>query len=102
MTPGVWPTAHARTPGLSAASVLVFATLLFSSQPAQAQFSQQGPKLVGTGAVGNAEQGTSVALSANGNTAIVGGPRDNPSGIHGAGAGAAWVYIRSHGVWFQQ
>jgi hypothetical protein len=37
--------------------VLISATLLFSSQLALAQFSQQAPKLVGTGAVGLAEQG---------------------------------------------
>src|SRR5262249_59677556 len=36
-------------------------------------WTQQGKKLIGTGAVGNARQGTSVALSADGNTAIVGG-----------------------------
>jgi hypothetical protein len=64
--------------------VLVCATLL-SSHPARAQFSQQGPKLVGTGAVGNANQGVSVSLSADGNTAIVGGNADNSN------AGAAWV-----------
>jgi len=40
-------------------------------------WSQQGPKLVGTGAVGPAEQGWSVALSADGNTAIVAGGNDN-------------------------
>jgi hypothetical protein len=39
--------------------------------------SQQGPKLVGTGAVGLAEQGYSVALSGDSNTAIVGGLSDN-------------------------
>ncbi len=61
-----------------------------------AQFSQQGPKLVGTGAVGNAQQGFSVSLSADGNTAIVGGPGDN------GGAGAAWVWTRSGGVWNQE
>jgi len=33
----------------------------------QAQFSQQGPKLVGTDAVGGVSQGFSVALSGNGN-----------------------------------
>ena len=84
--------------GLSAfvAFVLVSVALLFSSQPALAQFTQQGPKLVGTGAVGTAEQGCSVALSADGNTAIVGGPDDN------SGTGAAWVYTRSGGVWTQQ
>jgi hypothetical protein len=37
--------------------------------------TQQGTKLVGTGAVGAAE-GISVALSGDGNTAIVGGPGD--------------------------
>jgi hypothetical protein len=58
-------------------------------------WSQQGSKLVGTGAVGGAYQGESVALSADGNTAIVGGWFDN-------GAGAAWVYTRAGGVWTQQ
>jgi FG-GAP-like repeat len=59
-------------------------------------WSQQGPKLVGTGAVGGAQQGTSVALSADGNTAIVGGPFDNSQ------AGAAWMFRRIGGVWSQQ
>ena len=60
-------------------------------------WTQQGNKLVGTGAVGNpAGQGQSVALSADGNTAIVGGIGDNER------AGAAWVFTRSNGVWTQQ
>jgi hypothetical protein len=59
-------------------------------------WTQQGSKLVGTGAVGNAEQGTSVALSADGNTAIVGGQFDSGD------TGAAWVFTRSGGVWTQQ
>jgi hypothetical protein len=48
MSARFWPSSK------SFGTVLVFATLLFSSQlaQAQAQFSQQGPKLVGTGAVG--------------------------------------------------
>jgi len=75
--------------------VLVYTTLLFSS-PAHAQLWQQGPKLVGSGAVGNSEQGTAVALSADGNTAIVGGYVDNKY------VGAAWVWARSGGVWTQQ
>jgi uncharacterized protein (TIGR03437 family) len=57
---------------------------------------QQGGKLVGTGAVGRAYQGTSVALSSDGNTALVGGPNDYNN------VGAAWVYTRSGGVWYQQ
>jgi hypothetical protein len=59
-------------------------------------FTQQGPKLVGMGAVGNADQGLSVSLSADGNTAIVGGTNDNGQ------VGAAWVWTRSGGVWTPQ
>ena len=69
--------ARVRPSRLFGALVLISAALLFSSQLALAQFTQQGPKLVGTGAVGAAEQGFSVALSADGNTAIVGGLGDN-------------------------
>lgn len=62
-----------------------------------AQFTQQGPKLVGTGAVGTpVYQGWSVAISSDGNTAIVGGPDDNSN------AGAVWVFTRIGGVWTQQ
>src|SRR5208283_1270601 len=59
-------------------------------------WTQQGDKLVGTGVVGIARQGWSAALSADGNTAIVGGISDNNS------AGAAWVFTRSDSVWTQQ
>jgi Histone H3 K4-specific methyltransferase SET7 N-terminal len=59
-------------------------------------WAQQGSKLVGTDAVGQAGQGISVALSADGNTAVVGGPYDNRS------TGAAWVFNRNGGVWTQQ
>ncbi|MCA6495969.1 MAG: IPT/TIG domain-containing protein, partial [Chitinophagaceae bacterium] len=59
-------------------------------------WTQQGNKLVGTGAVGSAYQGWSVSISADGNTAIVGGYNDNSN------VGAAWVYTRSGGVWTQQ
>ena len=58
--------------------LLVCGALQYAAPAALAQFTQQGPKLVGTGAVGGgAEQGVSVALSTDGNTAIVGGPEDN-------------------------
>jgi hypothetical protein len=65
-------------------------------------WTQQGSKLVGTGAIGNAQQGISVALSADGNTAIVGGPDDNSSAGNNSGTGAFWVFTRSGGVWSQQ
>jgi hypothetical protein len=81
---------------LRIAVVLLFVVLLCDAQPAAAQFSQLGPKLVGTGGVGNALQGFSVALSGDGKTAIVGGLNDN------SGAGAAWVFTRSSSKWIQQ
>ena len=59
-------------------------------------WTQQGAKLVGTGAVGTAQQGRSVSLSADGSTALVGGTGDN------ANVGAAWAWTRSGGVWTQQ
>src|SRR5262245_58526840 len=60
-------------------------------------WTQQGGKLVGTGATaGGANQGASVALSADGNTAVIGGIRDNNF------TGAAWVFTRSGGIWAQQ
>jgi hypothetical protein len=59
-------------------------------------WSQQGSKLVGSGAVGSAAQGISVALSADGNTAIIGAQGDDNF------AGAAWVFTRSGGIWSQQ
>ena len=58
-------------------------------------WSQQGPKLTG-GEEGNSQFGVLVALSADGNTALIGGPGDNDD------AGAAWVFTRSGGVWSQQ
>ena len=59
-------------------------------------WTQQGTKLIGSGAAGNAKQGWAVALSSDGNTALVGGYNDN------AGIGASWIWTRSGGVWTQQ
>jgi FG-GAP repeat len=75
--------------------------LVYSLLPvlAEAQFIQQA-KLVGTGAIGAADQGSSVSLSADGNTVIIGGPRDNTGMLDNAGA--AWVFVRSRGHWTQQ
>jgi len=59
-------------------------------------WTQQGGKIVGSGAVGIAEQGYSVSLSSDGSIAIIGGDRDNGY------VGAAWVFSRSGGIWTQQ
>ena len=72
-----------RTAGIAGA----FVALAWLAQPSLADFTQQGPKLIGSGAVGTANQGASLALSADGTTAIVGGTGDN------GGAGAAWVFV---------
>jgi uncharacterized protein YdbL (DUF1318 family) len=77
-------------PRSAAVLALLSAALLWPAQGALAQFTQQGPKLVGTGPVGKALQGHSVALSGDGNTAIMGG------------AGAAWMFTRSGGQWRQE
>jgi hypothetical protein len=59
-------------------------------------WTQQGEKLVGGGEAGKAEVGRSVALSSDGNTALVGGTIDNGQ------QGAAWVFTRSGSTWTQQ
>ncbi len=59
-------------------------------------WAQQGPKLVGSGAVGHSQQGLSVALSRDGNTVMIGGPQDDGS------KGAAWVFTRSGTTWTPQ
>lgn len=59
------------------------------------QWTQQGNLLVGTGNVNNADQGRSVSISADGNTAIIGGPFDNSN------QGAVWTFTRSSGNWTQ-
>lgn len=51
---------------------------------------------MGSGAVGAAEQGRAVGISADGNTVIVGGNNDK------GGTGAAWIFSRNDGVWSQQ
>ena len=70
--------------------------MIASPFPAASQSEQLGAKLVGIGAVGPAEQGWSVALSADGRTAIVGGIVDNKL------TGAVWVFTRDGDVWTQQ
>ncbi len=54
---------------------------------------QDGSPLVGTGVT--SFFGASVALSNDGNTALVGEPGNN------SGVGAAWVFVRSNGMWKQ-
>ncbi len=57
---------------------------------------QQGEKLTGGGESGTGYFGVSVALSSDGNTALIGGLGD--SGL----SGAAWVFTRAGSTWTQQ
>ena len=59
-------------------------------------WTQQGDKLAGAGGLGPAVfQGCGIALSGDGNTAVIGGYGDNRN------TGAAWVFARSGDTWDQ-
>ncbi|HNF17099.1 MAG TPA: hypothetical protein PK453_25810, partial [Leptospiraceae bacterium] len=90
--PGATTGAVAATDGTTVMNASANFTVVSSGVIA----TQQGSKLVGTGNTGNATQGYSVALSADGNTAIIGGYSDNAS------QGAAWIFTRSGTTWTQQ
>lgn len=68
----------------------------FNVVPSSPPQVQQGPKLVGEGAVGGAVQGLGVAISADGQTVLVGGHNDNNA------IGAAWVWVLDGTQWRQQ
>ncbi len=70
------------------------AAIIFSRSGAT--WTQQGTKLIGTGAVGTVSQGSAIAISADGNTAMVSGFNDN------GGIGASWIYTRTGTTWAQQ
>ena len=63
---------------------------------AGSKWRQQGSKLTASGESGEARFGDSVALSALGNTALIGGPTD------AGDVGAAWVFTRTGSTWQQQ
>lgn len=93
MNASCWPISHRKLARVCAAAALIYASI--SPPLAQAQFVQQA-KLIGIPTVGSAREGSSVALSADGNTVIAGGHSDNGD------TGAAWVFTRSNGVWTEQ
>jgi IPT/TIG domain len=62
-------------------------------------WTQQGGMITGKGAEARAQFGHSVALSADGGTALIGGPGEVAEfGVQGA----AWVFTRSGETWTQQ
>jgi hypothetical protein len=78
----------ARTDGNSAGAAFAFTR-------SGATWAQQGPKLTADDETGKAQFGYAAALSADGNTALIGGPYDNSN------AGAAWIFARLSGAWEQ-
>lgn len=74
----------------------------FTISTTKNDFTQQGDKLTGTGNAGPAALGSSIAISADGNTAIVGGVNDSIAPNGKAGMGAVWVFTRRGGKWQQQ
>lgn len=67
----------------------------FTFQRQGTTWSRLGSTLTGAGERVNGFYGSSVALSADGQTALVGAPDDNE------GVGAAWAYARSASGWTQ-
>ncbi len=80
--------------GASTDNLLAGAAWIFTRSGSS--WSQQGSRLVGTHATSSARQGSSVAVSADGNTAVSGGLNDD------AGKGAMWVFTRNGTSWMQQ
>jgi hypothetical protein len=74
----------------------VTSTGTFTVRDAQIPALQQGTKRVATGSTAISQQGAAVAISADGNTAIVGAPSDNSN------IGGAFIYVRNGTTWSQQ
>jgi hypothetical protein len=63
---------------------------------------RRGPALAGGGETGQGEFGRSVALSADGDIALVGGSEGAASEGRCCATGAVWVFTRSGSTWTQQ
>src|SRR4051812_21711930 len=77
---------------------VVIATVLAAA--AGGQLVQQSAKLTGAGEIGQGRFGVSVALSADGNTALIGGNTDDNTFTFGVGA--AWVFTHAGSGWIPQ
>jgi FG-GAP repeat len=72
-----------------------FAGAVWAFSRSGSQWTQQGPPLTGEGESGAGRFGSSVALSASGDRAIVGGPEDDDF------VGAVWPLYRTGTTWAQ-
>ena len=72
------------------------ATWVWNRNTTNNLFYQFGPKMVGTGNIGNSYQGYSVATTSTGSTMSVGGFADNPlSTSPSLGVGAVWMFNKN-------
>ena len=92
----VMPGSSTGTISVSSATATAVSADVFTVTATPAPQIQQGGKLTALGATGTSLQGTSVAVSADGNTVIVGAPSDNNN------IGCAWIYVRNGTSWTQQ
>jgi hypothetical protein len=65
------------------------------------KWEQQGKILIGKHGTEIPLEGHSVALSAEGSTALIGGPKDEGTAKH-KGEGAVWAFVYSGGTWKEQ
>lgn len=83
---------------LAAGSVLIHVDAAHARYPLTIDpLIEAGGKLTGAGELGEGQFGSSVALSADGNTLLVGAPHDA-----NVDRGAAWFFTRSGSTWVQQ
>jgi hypothetical protein len=95
----VMPTAITGSVSVTNASGMATGLNNFIVSNATPPVNQPGNKLYGANTentVNPSEQGFSVAMSADGNTAVVGGDFDSGD------VGAVWVFTRSNNGWIQQ
>lgn len=70
------------------------AVWIFNRKSSENIFYQFGPKIVGSGNIGNSQQGYSVSITSDGSNMCVGGNIDNPSS-QSLGVGAVWVFKKN-------
>jgi hypothetical protein len=96
------PATRARLVALAAAALLgtlaiwLLTERVNASPATEPAYTVQGGKLVPSDLEGLSHFGRGVAVSADGNTAVIGAPHDD------AEAGSAWIFVRSGGTWSQQ
>jgi FG-GAP repeat len=82
---------------LAAGRVLIHVDAAHARYPLTIDPLIEAGKLTGAGEIGEGQFGSSVALSADGNTLLVGAPHDA-----NANRGAAWFFTRSGSTWVKQ